>query len=346
MGGTPTIDFSKYAAAPGIDFSKYADAAAGDPHAAIKQKYGLPVDADLASGFMSDKNSKLDMDPYKFSAAYREANPSPPTQGFLANAWGEAKDIVKGLFSSEGTGTASMPPIPGVGAYEASKQRVEQAKTDLPGAAGRTVTDIGVAAIPFLPELGGRLWSKISPAATVEEVLGRKLSASEADAPRAGGQIQPALNNTPREVLTHARDEGINLTPGQATEDAMAQNLQKAGTTAAVGGKELANALAEQKVKFGQAVNGFMDDVDPKRAGLSAESAGELIKQTQQVAKGVSHDNASQGYAKIDYLMDKPIDGSPISAAWNKVKGNLPMGAEDAILAQTPRSMRAVVGDL
>ncbi len=346
MGGTPTIDFSKYAAAPGIDFSKYADAAAGDPHAAIKQKYGLPVDADLASGFMSDKNSKLDMDPYKFSAAYREANPSPPTQGFLANAWGEAKDIVKGLFSSEGTGTASMPPIPGVGAYEASKQRVEQAKTDLPGAAGRTVTDIGVAAIPFLPELGGRLWSKISPAATVEEVLGRKLSASEADAPRAGGQIQPALNNTPREVLTHARDEGINLTPGQATEDAMAQNLQKAGTTAAVGGKELANALAEQKVKFGQAVNSFMDDVDPKRAGLSAESAGEQIKQTQQVAKGVSHDNASQGYAKIDYLMDKPIDGSPISAAWNKVKGNLPMGAEDAILAQTPRSMRAVVGDL
>lgn len=346
MGGTPTIDFSKYSAAPGIDFSKYVDAPAGDPHAAIKQKYGLPEGADLTSGYLSDKNSKLEMDPYKFSSAYREVNSAPPTQGFLSSAWGEAKDIVKGLFSSEGTGTASMPAIPGVGAYEAGKQRVEQAKTDLPGALGRTVTDIGVAAIPFLPELGGKLWSRISPAATVEEALGRKLSATEADAPRAGGQIQPALNNTPREVLQHASEEGIKLTPGQATEDAMAQNLQKAGTTAAVGGKELANALAEQKVKFGQAVNSFMDDVDPKRAGLSSESAGEQIKQTQQVAKSVSHENASQGYAKIDHLMDKPIDGSPISSAWNKVKGNLPVGVEDAILAQTPRSMRAVVTDL
>src|SRR6266850_251137 len=349
MSAPAQIDWTKYGsspAAPGIDFSKYASASAGDPHAAIKQKYGLPEDADLTSGFLSDKNSKLRMDPYKFSSAYREANPTPPTQGFLSNAWGEAKDIVKGLFSSEGTGTASAPPIPGVGLYDVGKQRIEQAKTDLPGALGRTATDIGVAAIPFIPELGGRIWSRISPVAAVEEALGRKLSTIEADAPRAGGQIQPALNNTPREVLQHASDEGIKLTPGQATEDAMAQNLQKAGTTAAVGGKELANALAEQKVKFGQAVNSFMDDIDPKRAGLSAESAGEQIKQTQQVAKSVSHDNASQGYAKIDYLMDKPIYCSPRSPTRNKVLGYLPMAVEKAILAQTPRSMRAVVSDL
>src|SRR6266702_3945858 len=212
--------------------------------------------------------------------------------------------------------------------------------------AGVAVPFAAPGAIKGVSAAGNKLWSKVSPAATVEEALGRKLATSEADTPRAGGQIQPALNNTPREVLTHASEEGIKLTPGQATEDAMAQNLQKAGTTAAVGGKELSSALAEQKVKFGQAVNGFMDDVDPKRAGLSAESAGEQIKQTQQVAKSVSHDNASQGYAKIDYLMDKTIDGSPISFAWSKVKGNLPMGAEEAILAQTPRSMRAVVSDL
>src|SRR6266850_6958813 len=126
MAAGAQIDFSKYAAAPSIDFSKYAAAPAGNPHAAIKQKYGLPEDADLTSGFLSDKNSKLRMDPYKFSSAYREANPTPPIQGFLSNAWGEAKDIVKGLFSSEGTGTASAPPIPGVGLYETGKQRVEQ----------------------------------------------------------------------------------------------------------------------------------------------------------------------------------------------------------------------------
>lgn len=343
------IDWGKYqepAASAGIDFSKYAAPADSDLHVAIKQKYGLPKESDLTSGFMSDKNSKLDMDPMKFSQAYREVNESAPPQGFLSNAWGEAKDIVKGLFTSEGTGAASMPPIPGKGAYEAGRQRIEQAKTDLPGAAGRTATDIAVAALPFVPELGGKLWSKVSPAATLEESLGRKISATEADAPRAGGQIQPALNNTPREVLQHAADEGIKLTPGQATEDAMAQNLQKAGTTAAVGGKELSNALAEQKVKFGKAVNGFMDDVDPKRSGLSAESAGEQIKQTAQTAKSVAHDNASQGYQKIDYLMDAPVNPESISTAWNQLKANLPMGAEEGILAQTPRSMRAVVSDL
>src|SRR6267154_496717 len=271
MSAPAQIDWTKYGqstAAPSIDFSKYADTAVSDPHAAIKQKYGLPSESDLTSGFLSDKNSKLEMDPYKFSAAYKEANPTPPTQGFLSNAWGEAKDIVKGLFSSEGTGTASMPQIPGVGAYETGKQRIEQAKTDLPGALGRTATDVAITAAPFLPY--GKVWSRISPAATVEEALGRKLSASEADTPRAGGQIQPALNNSPREVLQHAKNEGINLTPGQATEDAMAQNLQKAGTTAAIGGKELTGALAEQRARFGKAVNGFMDDVDPKRVGLSS----------------------------------------------------------------------------
>ena len=44
--------------------------------------------------------------------------------------------------------------------------------------------------------------------------------------------------------------------------------------------------------------------------------------------------------------MDKPVNPQSISTAWNQVKQNLPMGAEDQILAQTPRSMRAVVQDL
>ena len=190
------------------------------------------------------------------------------------------------------------------------------------------------------------IWSKVSPTKKFEEALGSKFTNAEADTPRPGGQIQPALNNTPREVLQHAADEGIDLTPGQATENALAQNAQKSGVNAAVGGKQLANALLEQKTKFGQAVNNFMDEIDPKRAGLSAESAGQSIQDTQGVAKSVSHDNAAQGYQKIEYLMDKPVNPAPISAAWNQLKTSLPMGAEDSILAQTPRSMRAVVEDM
>jgi hypothetical protein len=226
------------------------------------------------------------------------------------------------------------------------KQRAQEFAQHPAAAAGATTVDLAALAAPFFPELGGKIWSKVSPAATIEEAFARKIPVAEADMPRAGGQIHPALNNTPREVLQHAHDEGINLTPGQATENALAQNLQKTGTTAAIGGRELANALAENRTKFGQSVNNFMDDVDPKRMGLSSESAGQSAKQSAQTAKSVAHDNATQGYEKINYMMDKPIDGIPIAAAWNHLKANLPIGVEDQILAQTPRSMRTVVSDL
>ena len=201
------------------------------------------------------------------------------------------------------------------------------------------------------PVTGGQnIWSKVSPTAKFEQAVGTRLTPAEADTPRPGGQIQPALNNTPREVLQHAHDEGIDLTPGQATENALAQNAQKSGINAASGGRQLQAALNAQRTQFGQAINNFMDEVDPPingvRRGATAESAGQAIQQAQGVAKGVSHDNAAQGYQKIDYLMDKPVNSQPISAAWNQVKQNLPMGAEESILAQTPRSMRAVVEDM
>lgn len=363
MGGTtPTIDWGKYqeaGATPAIDFTKYAGSAGDNPHAAILQKYGLPADLDLAKDATEntdklfagskqgtegaqDRFSRLD----KFSKAYQEANPhQPDTKGPFASIWDEAKNIFKGM-ASDGTGTASMPPIPGQGAVDMARGRAQQFKENPVGATARTITDVGAAALPLIIDNAPEIWSKVSPAASIERALSAKLTPIEADTPRAGGQIQPALNNTPREVLEHAKSEGINLTPGQATESGLAQNLQKSGTSAAIGGKELAGAIAENKVKFGQAVNNFMDDVDPKRMGLSTEQAGQTIKETAQTAKSVAHDNAAQGYQKIDYLMDKPIDGSPVSAAWSKVKGSLPMGVEDQILAQTPRSMRAVVGDL
>jgi hypothetical protein len=232
-----------------------------------------------------------------------------------------------------------------VAGYGAKKTAEEVGATPDQAVLAGTVGNVaGAMGVPLLGKLP--IWSRLSPATTVEEALGRKLTPPEADAARPAGQIQPALNNTPREVITHASDEGIKLTPGQATEDAMAQNLQKAGTTAAVGGKELTAALREQQAKFGESVNNFMDTVDPKRGGLSTEQAGETIQDTVKTAKSVSHENASNGYKQIDYLMDRPVNPTPISNAWNQLKGGLPMGAEEQILAQTPRSMRAVVEDL
>lgn len=337
---------------------------AGTPAAwdVLKDKYGLPHSVDLSKtlaenffskNLTSDDFNKIGID--KFAQAHREANPQQEAPAsFLGRSLDEIKNLAKGAFG-EGAifgnpmNTSSVagfrPPDP-VGAFQAAKQRGQEVIEHPAAAAGAATVDIAALAAPFIPELGGKIWSKVSPAASVESALSTKLSVAEADTPRPGGQIQPALNNTPREVLQHASDEGIKLTPGQATESGLAQQLQKAGQTAAVGGKELATALTEQKMKFGQAVNGFMDNVDPKRAGLSAESAGEQIQGTRNTAKSVSHDNAAQGYQKIDYLMETPVNPQPISNAWNQVKQNLPMGAEESILAQVPRSMRAVVSDL
>lgn len=350
------------AASSGVDYDSLAAShggAAANPHATILQKYGLPESVDLTKDYFSnadkisagtkpgiegaqERMKRLDA----FSNAWQEANPhEKDTKGFFSSIFDEAKNIFKGM-ASDGTGGMSMPPIPGQGAADLVQARTQQFKENPVGATARTITDVGAAALPLLIDRAPEVWSKVSPAASVEQALSTKLTAAEANTARAGGQIHPALNNTPREVLQHASDEGIKLTPGQATESGLAQNLQKAGTSAAVGGKELASAIAENKVKFGQSVNNFMDNVDPKRMGLSTEQAGQTIKETAQTAKGVAHDNATQGYQKIDYLMDKPVDGSPISAAWSKVKGALPLGVEDQILAQTPRSMRAVVEDL
>ena len=361
-GGSSSVDFDSLIAKHGGAVSAAGAASSDSYWNDLKDRYSLPRGVDLSKTLMenafnknltSEEFNKIDID--KFSRAYAEANPQAPSPtSFLGRSWDEVKNLFKGAFGEgalfgDPTKTSSVagftPPSPSSTA-EALKSRAKEVVEHPAAAAGAAATDVAALSLPFLGKLGEGIWSRVSPARTVEAALGRSLTAAEADAPRAGGAIQPALANTPREVLSHAKQEGIQLTPGQATEDAMAQNLQKAGTTAAVGGKELASALAENRAKFGSAVNGFMDDVDPKRSGLSSEQAGETINRTAKVARSVAHDNAAQGYDKINYLMDSKMDGAPISSAWNKLKGDLPEGAEKAIIDQSPRSMKALVEDL
>lgn len=367
MGGSPTIDFGKYeagGAAPSIDFTRYSSAPAVPVTSAdwdsLKDKYSLPHSVDLSKSFLDNYGqlSKEDVnkiDPEKFSKAYQEANPETPTPtGFFGRAWDEAKNVLRGATSESAifgnpVSTSSVggyaPPNP-AGTIEAGKQRLAEAQEHPLAAAGAATTDVAAMTLPLLLEKSPELFTRENPSTSINAALTRKLSAEEASTPHPGGKIQPALNNTPAEVLNHVSENGGVLTPGQATDSPLAQNFQKTGRNAAIGGKELASALDAQRSHFGGVVNDFMDEVDPKRAGLSEESAGGQIQDTAKTAKSVSHDNAAQGYQKIDYLMDQKINPQPISDAWNKLKPSLPMGAEDQILAQTPRSMRAVVEDM
>lgn len=372
MGGTPaaSVDWGKYqspANAPSVDWGSYSGASAlpdtNDYWNRLKQKHGVPINYDLAKSYLenaqggelSDADLKqVNTNLEGVQRAVAEANPERMPEGYFGRAWDEVKRIARGVTTESGGAAFGNPQestqvagfAPPVNPVPAIKQRFEEAKEHPLAAAGALTADMAAAAAPLLPGALKGTMARINPMPSIESALGRTLNAAEAEAPRAGGQIQPALNNTPREVLEHASKEGIHLTPGQATEDPLAQHFQKAGTTAAMGGKDLANALAENRTKFGQSVNTFMDAADPKRMGLSAEQAGESINQSAKTARGVAHDNAAQGYEKINYLMDSPVEPSAINDAWKKIRGDLPMGAEGGILAQTPRSMRAVVEDL
>lgn len=283
---------------------------------------------------------------------------------FLLGASEDSSKIIAGATSPTGLAvagaTALVPEIMGPalmlhGGVNAAANIPEAIKGD-PDAVQRFLESSAEAASGGIATRGAfgagatspvrSAWQRYSPARSVEEALGRKLTPQELITPRPGGANLPALNNTPQEVLTYAKKIGVNLTPGQATEDAMAQNLQKAGTTAAIGGKDLQAALLENQSKFAKAVTDFRDTVDPHKQGVSTDQAGQTVQRTVKVARDVAHDNASQNYDAIGGLMDEPVDPSRVSTAWNKLKGDLPMGAEEGILAQTPRSMRAVVEDL
>src|ERR1700722_20869447 len=96
--------------------SRHGGTVSADPDAYwndLKAKYGLPSTVDLSKPYYKqDYRLMATIDPDAFTQAYQEANAGNTPQGFLANAWDEAKNIVKGAFS-EGTGVASMPPVPG-----------------------------------------------------------------------------------------------------------------------------------------------------------------------------------------------------------------------------------------
>lgn len=322
---TPAIDFSKYqqpAAAPVIDFTRYSSASpAADSNSrwdALKDKYGLPRGVDLSKTLTENWNTlpkedfnKIDFD--KFMGAYNEANPQAPTPtSFLGRSWDEVKNLVKGAFSGgilgpaeRGTGFSPSNSIAGFtppnpqAAVEAVKQRGTEFTEHPAAAAGATAVDVAAAAAPFLPELGGKMFGKINPMKSVESALTRRLSAEEAAAPRSLSESQPALNVAPQDALNHASRNGIKLTPGQALEDPAATNVQKMGTTAMVGGKDLAVALREQRRAFVDSVNKLGKTVDPAGIGINDETAGHAIQGNVQGSLDSLKGKATAAYNQV-----------------------------------------------
>ena len=125
--------------------------------------------------------------------------------------------------------------------------------------------------------------------------------------------MQPALNNTPKEVLEYAADKGINLTPSEASGKPVARTVQAIGERSLLGGDDLAEARQQNALKLAQNVRSFADASDPKGMGLTEEGAGESIQQSARVARSVAHENATAAYnqAGIDQA-DLAGDISPL----------------------------------
>jgi hypothetical protein len=153
----------------------------------------------------------------------------------------------------------------------------------------------------------------------------------------------PALNVTNREVLEHAAKEGIDLTPYQATKKPIHGLIQAIGERSALGATKLSEQMEASAGKFNEAITRLEERVDPKAMGTSPEAAGEAIKQSAETAKSVAHENASNAYKQLPQFS---VNTTRISAAWRTLRGGMPMGMEENILAQVPRNMRSLVEEI
>ncbi len=185
------------------------------------------------------------------------------------------------------------------------------------------------------------------PMGKVRKLVGTRIASEEATKVRPAGVTRTELAVTPKEALEHAKSEGINLTPFQASEQKLAGALQKQGEVAAFGGRSLEESMQAEREKFGASVNRMADRVDPPpRMGLSEEQAGESIQQAAQTAKSVAHENASAAYQNLEWTKTTPVETEPLMKKWTALRGSLPMGAEEQVLAQVPRDMRAMVEEM
>jgi hypothetical protein len=201
-------------------------------------------------------------------------------------------------------------------------------------------TGAQVAAFEPVTEALGHVPGKI------KEFAGRTISPAKASRLPVYSSEQAASAITQKEVLEHAAKDGIKLTPGQATGAPVARYAQAVGERSILGANKLAEAMEENAGKFVKSVRDFADRVDPKAMGLSEEEAGEAIAQSAGTAKSVAHENASAAYKNLEWANRTPINPEPLSKAWVNLRGSLPMGAEEQILAQVPRDMRATVEEM
>lgn len=299
----PAIDFSKYteSGAPAIDFSKYTGGGAGPSSDrsspaywdALKDKYGLPHSVDLSKTYFQNLNSLPDedakkLDAMKFSRAYAEANPAPPTPtGFFSRMGDEARNIWRGMFGGPNSGPFDMPETQSVAGFTppqnplpAIQARAQEMKEHPAAGAGALATDVAATALPFVagkvlpevPEVLSGGWRKIGNpfglASTGEELLTQGIS------PRTSLLgFKPALQKAAGDLKAYDTQFGINNV--QDLSDAIPEIKQK------IWSEEVEPALKRQAAKpvdMKPVASAVRDQVSPEMEEFDEANAEKLQK--------------------------------------------------------------------
>jgi hypothetical protein len=112
-----------------------------------------------------------------------------------------------------------------------------------------------------------------------------------------GGAATNAITNA--DVLNHASQMGVKLTPAQALGTNAARSEQTLGEEALLTGSKIKEAVAAQRSKLEDAIGDFQDKLDPQRVGMTSESAGEHLQNSAEIARSVMKDNVNQAYSDV-----------------------------------------------
>ena len=148
-------------------------------------------------------------------------------------------------------------------------------------------------------------------------VPGGSVSASSVNAVPPAAAMQPALANTPDQILNYAAQKGIDLTPAEATGSPAAATVQALGERSLAGSDVLRQAREASAAKLGQNIIGMANTVDPQGLGISEENAGQAIQQSARDAQDATHTSAQAAYQQLpQQFMDANVDLSGVRAKY------------------------------
>lgn len=245
-----------------------------------------------------------------------------PAKTFGYGALADTANIAKGATSMQGAGIAAAgilaPEIVGPamlahGSYKMAKQPWSTNPQDVQNQLLNASEAVGGAAATGQALQGSGTTTQY----VKNKIVDRSIPSEKLNEAPPVGQMQPALDNTPQEVLNYAKNKGIDLTPGQATQTPVSRTIEAMGERSLWGGDRLADAKTENAMKLAKNVSSLADKVDPYALGISEEQAGETAQLTTKVAQDIARENASYSYKDLPpQLTQQPVDVSPVRAKY------------------------------